>query len=130
MKKLWQSLRGQERLKIVFWIYCVVGGVVVITVPFVIAEPLYNLGFPMWFFTLLAVVQSLYLLWAHASLWTCAFNGSRRVWGYLARGYVCIVVAVLVADTFRPFVHTGGLEVRKLSSAQQAHARDVRNARA
>jgi hypothetical protein len=126
---MWQAIRGQERLTIVFWGYCMVGGIVAIILPFALAEPLYHRGFPMWFFTLLAVLQSLYLLWAHISLWTCAFNSSRRVWGYLARSYVSIVVAVLVVDTLRPFVHTGELEVLQLSSAQQAGASDARNAR-
>ena len=122
--RMWQAIRGQERLTIVFWGYYMVGGIVAIILPFVIAEPLYHRGFPMWFFTLLAALQSLYLLWAHISLWTCAFNSSSRVWGYLARSYVSIVVAVLVADTIRPFVHTGEVEVRELSSAQRASEGD------
>lgn len=127
---MWKSLRGRERLIVVFWGYYVAGGIVAIILPFILAEPLYHLGLPMWFFTSLAGLQSLYLIWAHISLWTCAFNSPRRSWGYLARGYVCLVVAVVVADTFRPFVHTGGIEVREFSSAQQALAGDARNARA
>ena len=111
---------------IVFWGYCVAGGAVAIFLPFAVAEPIYHLGFAMWFFTLLAGLQSLYLIWAHISLWACAFNSSRCGWGYLARSYVCVVVAVLVVDTFRPFVHTGGVEVRELSSAQQAVEPDRR----
>jgi hypothetical protein len=115
---MWRAFRGRERLVIVFWAFYVVGGILAIILPFALAEPLDHLGFPMWFFTVLAVLQSLYLLWAHISLWTCAFNSSRRAWGYLARAYVCLVIAVLVTDMFRPFVHTGDLDVRELSSAQ------------
>jgi hypothetical protein len=129
MKRIWRALRGRERLMIVFWAYCVVGGIVATVLPFIVAEPLYDRGFPMWFFTLLAVVQSLYLLWVHVSVWTCAFNSSRRVWGYLARGYVCAVVVMLAVQTLMPPPKTD-IEVLKIGNAQQTLARDVRNARA
>ena len=120
MKRMWQAFRGRERLTLVFWGFYVMGGLVAVILPFVVAEPLYDLGLPLWSFTLIAVVQSLYLLWAHISLWACAFNSSRRVWGYLTRGYVCVVAALFVVSMFRPFVHTGEIEVRKISSAEPA----------
>ena len=123
---MWAALRGKKQLKVVFWLYCAMGGITAAVLPFALAEPLYRIGFPLWSFTLLAGLQLLYLLWAHISVWMCAFNSSRRVWGYLARAYVSAVV--IVAALVPPL--TTQIETRKIVNAQQAHARDVRNARA
>ncbi len=119
MKKVRQSLQGRERLVVVFWIYCVLGGVVIVTLPFFVAEPLYEFGLPMWAFVVIALMQVVYLLWAHVSLWTCAFNSQHRMWGYAARSYVCVVAVAFAASWFLPRSATE-LEVIKLSSAQQS----------
>lgn len=82
---MWRVVRGRERLVIVFWVYCVLGGGIVIATPSILAERLYDRGFPVWSWVLMTCVQVLYLLWVHVSVWTCAFNSSRRLWGYAAR---------------------------------------------
>lgn len=102
MKKIWEAFRGRGRLHVVFWGYCIVGGLSAAALPGLVAESLYDRGFPIWFFIMLALAQGFYLLWAHVSVWMCAFNSSRRLWGYAARTYVLVAVAALTAYAFFP----------------------------
>ncbi|MCK9987599.1 MAG: hypothetical protein AzoDbin1_04071 [Azoarcus sp.] len=94
------TLKGQEKLSIVFWYYNVLAmfGVALIAsamtgiAMLLSAEPNPNLilvGF---------VLLIPYWLWAVASLWQCAFNVQNRVWGYFARGYVIYCATSVVAS--------------------------------
>src|SRR4051812_48576910 len=98
MKVVWKALRGAERLAVVFWVYCVVLGTGVYLLPLLFAERLYELGFPLWFFISFFALQVAYAFWALASLWRCAFNRNRRMWGYVARAAVCMFVLGVVAS--------------------------------
>lgn len=123
MKNPWQVLRGRERLHVVFWGYCVVGTIIVFALP-TVDRPYFLMGMPLWFFLALALMQLAYLLWAHIALWTCAFNTSRRIWGYAARAYICVLVLAGGVSLLRPTVQPD-IEVRQISGdAQQAVAAD------
>ena len=114
---MWQSLRGRERLIVAFWMYCVLGGLLVAVMPTVLAQALYDMGVPVWVLIVLALMQALYFIWAHVSVWMCAFNSSRPLWGYAARGYVCLVALSVVTYMLWPRQQPE-IEVRQLSSAQ------------
>lgn len=85
------TLNGRERLAKVFWGYCIAGTAIVGVLMF-------------WAFRLIPASHRtlgnlltgfcfvVYFLWAHISLWMCAFNVSRRAWGYAARCYAVVVV--------------------------------------
>lgn len=93
MKNPWQTVLGQERLWVVFWLYCVLGLAVFLLFLFtsdVSSSVMANA---------LSVALLLYLLWAHYSLWTCAFNTQRRAWGYAARIYACVILAGVSLST-------------------------------
>jgi hypothetical protein len=94
MKNPWSVLLGRERLRIVFWCYCVAGTAIVFALPDV-DHPHAFIGMPLSFFVILVILQLAYLFWAHISLWTCAFNTQRRVWGYAARAYVALLVITI-----------------------------------
>lgn len=88
-------LAGEERLAVVFWLYLLAGGALVILVPHVGAEVLHERGVATWVFVAYAIVEALYLLWVHVSLWTCAYNTRHRVLGHASRSYV-ILAAIAV----------------------------------
>lgn len=91
MARLLWALRGQERLVIVFWGYCLMGSLIFGVLMFwafrLFPAPYRTLGN-----LLTGVLFVLYFLWAHISLWMCAFNVGRRGWGYAARCYTVLVV--------------------------------------
>jgi hypothetical protein len=82
---------SRKRLTVVFWGYCVAGTLVVGVLMFwafrLFPAPHRNLGN----FVSGAIFVA-YLLWAHLSLWMCAFNVKRTGWGYAARCYAVVVV--------------------------------------
>jgi hypothetical protein len=95
MARFLKTLKGHESLGTVFWGYCIVGSFVIGALLFVVyrvtmrwdSSPhhaIANWGTGALFIT--------YFLWAHISLWTCAFNVKRRGWGYVARCYAVAVV--------------------------------------
>lgn len=94
MKNPWQAVLGQERLWVVFWLYCLVGTVVVALLLAMSGLP------PPAITTALAVAFMVYVLWAHYSLWTCAFNTKWRPWGYAARVYACVAIAGIAFSSF------------------------------
>jgi hypothetical protein len=47
---------------------------------------------PAWCLYCIAGIELAYLLWAHVSLWFCAFNIKWRWLGYAARIYIVLVV--------------------------------------
>jgi hypothetical protein len=95
---LLSTLRGGEKLSIVFWYYNVLGvaGAALVAsalagiAMFLSAQPNPNLALVGFAFLVP------YWLWAIGSLWQCAFNVQPRVWGYLARSYVIYCLVVLL----------------------------------
>jgi hypothetical protein len=85
MKNPWQAVLGRERLWVVFWLYCVLG-----SVGLLVFLAVFNLS--------LEVALIVYVLWAHYSLWTCAFNTNWRPFGHAARIYACVIVAAVTAS--------------------------------
>jgi hypothetical protein len=107
MTNPWQLVLGQERLWVVFWLYCVLG-----TFLLTLLLLMSDLSAPAIVDTL-SIFYLVYLLWAHYSLWTCAFNAKWRPWGYAARVYACVLIAVTTVSFLWPtFVRTGPIEVR------------------
>ena len=115
MKNPWHVLRGQERLWVVFWLYCVLG-TAVFTWAFaylVTWLPFDSSAEEEAATTTLFAALAAFVLWAHISLWTSAFNAEWRPWGYAARIYAGVVLAGLAVSTILPyFVTTGPIEVR------------------
>ena len=102
MKNPWQVVLGRERLWIVFWLYCVLGTLLVTLLLFISNLPARAIA------ETLAVLYAVYLLWAHYSLWTCAFNVKWRPWGYVARVYACVLIAATTVSLLLPtFVRSG-----------------------
>ena len=101
MKNPWRVVLGQERLWVVFWLYCVLGIVGLMTL----------LSVPNMFFD---VVLMLWVLWAHYSLWTCAFNTHWRPYGYAARIYACVIAVGVTASLLVNVRSSGPLEVLQL----------------
>ena len=100
-----KSLRGKQRLAVVFWLYCILGSAVAIALPIPLAEWLHDQGVPLWVFKLIAIAEVAFVVWAHLSLWMCAFNSGHRWLGYVARLYsfVALVVFFLpVAFYYKP----------------------------
>lgn len=95
-----KTLRGSEKLSVVFWAYCVLGTLAIVAALLFWSEELMRL--PQWFLYTLTALYSAYLLWAHLSLWQCAFNVQRRFWGYAARAYVLVLVATYVFQALQP----------------------------
>lgn len=104
MKNPWQVVLGQERLWVVFWLYCVLGAICLVLL-LVILPPALGAASE--------VALIFYLLWAHYSLWTCAFNTKRRTYGYGARVYACVIVAAVTASLFVS-TETGPTEIEVL----------------
>jgi hypothetical protein len=97
-----RAFKGRERLALVFWGYCVTGTLIVGVLMFfafrLFPIPHRTLGNPV-----TGAVFVAYFLWAHISLWICAFNVKRRGWGYAACCYAVVAVVyyfVAVATNF------------------------------
>jgi hypothetical protein len=103
MSRLLVAVAGQEKLRTVFWGYCVVGTFVMGALLFAVfrvlmlwdSSPLHTVSG--WATGALFVT---YFLWAHVSLWACAFNAERRGWGYAARCYAVVVVIHYLVGLF------------------------------
>jgi hypothetical protein len=89
-----KTLRGEQRLVVVFWLYCILGSALALALPFLFAEWLYDQGFPMWGFRVIEVAEAAFVVLAHVSLWLCAFNSRHRWIGYAARVYSLVAVAL------------------------------------
>jgi hypothetical protein len=87
---------------VVFWGYCVAGtlliGVAMLWAFRLISNPHRPLGN-----LVTGAVFIGYLLWAHVSLWTCAFNVKRMGWGYAARCYAVVIVVCYFAGVAANF---------------------------
>jgi cytochrome bd-type quinol oxidase subunit 2 len=102
MKNPWDVLRGQERSWIVFWLYCVLG-VTVVTWLFIVLAVTSDGRLPDSGLDALAAIYYVCLIWAHAALWTCAFNTKRRAWGYATRAYAFALLTVIAASIVFPY---------------------------
>lgn len=91
MSRIVRALKGQERLAVVFWGYCVAGTLIVGVLMFyafrLIPMPHRSLGN-----IVTGVPFVAYFLWAHVSLWRCAFNVEGRGLGYAARCYALVAL--------------------------------------
>ena len=98
MKNPWDVLRGRELPVVVFWCYCVLG-IALATMflgMFVMGaaksdRAIYGAG----------ILFLAYTVWAHISLWTCAFNPRRRTWGYVARTFPGVMLAGIAVTLIR-----------------------------
>ena len=105
------AIRGRESLAVVFWLYCVVGGWTIVLLLALFGGQLSELGLSAWSLIVIATAEVLYLIWAHVSLWMCAFNSKRRVYGYAARAYAC---AVVVLSFYPMFFQTSSPQIEVL----------------
>jgi hypothetical protein len=104
MNNPWHAVLGRERLWVVFWLYCVLGTICLVLLLATLDVSLGNASMAALIF---------YLLWAHYSLWTCAFNTDWRLWGYGARVYACVIVAATTASLFVT-TRSGSIEVQQV----------------
>jgi len=91
---LMQTLRGRERLAVVFWRYWVLGqlGVVLLLVAGAsLVEHVQPEIVKILASVLIAIPVLAYEIWVLVSLWTCAFNVRAMFWGYCARAYVVLI---------------------------------------
>ena len=98
------TMRGKERLAVVFWYYFVLGGMGVAMLIMAAGAGI-NMLRPS---PLIAIVSALvatpiitYQIWILISMWTCAFNAKLRAWGYLTRIYVVILAIGFAEGTFK-----------------------------
>ena len=108
MKGRISALRGKERLAIAFWVYGVLGSVVISFSPLLFINAL----------SLIWVAQAAiltYLIFAHVAVWQCAFNADRRMWGVLARCYVIVALGFVAWNALVPQPeHETKIEVYRL----------------
>ena len=112
MKNPWDVLRGREVPVVVFWCYCVLGMALAIML-----LGMYVMGGAAQSDRAIEVaglVFLVYVAWAHVSLWTCASNARRRAWGYVARAYATVVLAMVAAMLIWPFFFTTDPEIEVL----------------
>jgi hypothetical protein len=102
LKELWKIVRGQEQLRVVFWIYYVVGIAAMLMFPDIESPSPLVSSLPLWAFGVILLIQGIYLVWVHISLWTCAFNSSHLKLGYVARAYSIISLACIGYLIFSP----------------------------
>ena len=103
MTNPWDTLRGEERLATVLGLYCVIG-----TVVLTMLLGMFVMGtggrLPESVYVTAVIVYVVYIAWAHMSLWTCAFNTNGRAWGYAARAYAAVILAVITASLVRTYL--------------------------
>jgi hypothetical protein len=94
------ALRGKVSLALAFWGYGLLGSFVVVVGPLLFQDFLeWTTYWIVWFLSTGAFV---YVGLAHFAVWRCAFNVQKRVWGFVARGYVVAVVALFVWNALAP----------------------------
>jgi hypothetical protein len=100
-----EPLHGKERLAVVFWYYNVVVFVaaVLLAVLIVTIPQLLGAGGSNFFEWVGFGFFVSYLFWATISLWQCAFNTKRKIFGYLARAYVIYTVCVSTYGAIEAF---------------------------
>jgi hypothetical protein len=116
-----QVFKGRQRLSVVFWLYLIIGGTMVVLAPELFAESLYGLGLPLWAFITYAILEGFYLLFVHFALWTCAFNTKYKILGYASRLYVCVVLVACAYWFFVP--HTTSTPKTEVLEVLPPHVR-------
>jgi hypothetical protein len=82
----------------VFWFYAVLGGILVSTLSTFGLNAADSAGVRAVGIALSLLIVFLglaYYAWAIVSLWRCAFNVRRHLWGYLARAYAVAQTALI-----------------------------------
>lgn len=93
-----RALNGEEHLWIVFWLYNILGDILVWFVTGLAAMLAINVFHSLIGAVIIALVLLLpYNIWAIYSLWKCAFNAGWEGWGYLCRTYVGIFIVAWCA---------------------------------
>jgi hypothetical protein len=90
------TMRGKERLAILFWYYFVLGGAAVALLIAGASVPIgqiHSVPLMLVASSVVAVPVLAYQIWILVSLWACAFNARHRYWGYLTRAYVLVLVS-------------------------------------
>ena len=86
-----RSLRGEEDLWKVFWLYGLMLGY---GLQFVVTEYVLPMGGNV---TLAGIgFEFLYQLWLFIALWRCAFNADWSIWGYILRTLQALTVLALI----------------------------------
>ena len=91
-KELLDVLRGEKELFCVFWGYYVIGSLLIVLLVLLLSSVGEYLGFGKVLFWLWVPLVGVYSLWVTIGLWRCAFNTKRKIWGYLTRGMVILIV--------------------------------------
>jgi hypothetical protein len=95
MAQFVEAIKGRATLTKVFWGYCILGTVAIGVLLFGVFRAAIRFDPSPHHFLLDALTGVsfvAYFLWAHVSLWRCAFNAKHRGWGYVARSYAVLVV--------------------------------------
>ena len=104
-----RAWKGEERLWRVFWIYVILGSVVINLVQTILVS-IETAGeiTRVWNIIIVGVwsfISLLYFIWAMTSLWKCAFNTRWKGLGNLSRAFVILVLisvlGILIAVIFR-----------------------------
>ena len=121
VSRVFRALGGQERLAVVFWGYCIAGVLIVGVLMFfafrMLPTPHRTFGN-----LLTGALFVAYFLWAHVSLWVCAFNVDRRGWGYAARCYAVVAIICYFAGVAANF-NSGPVGTRQVVLPVVAPAR-------
>src|SRR5262245_59403004 len=99
-------------LRVVFWGYCVLGSVLVVGLPNLFAS--YIEDWPLWAGIALAFIVAGYVIWAHALLWIRAGGASSTVLRYACRGYVLLLLVIMVGSAFVPSSKDSSVELIRL----------------
>ncbi len=102
MRNPWDALRGRELPVVVFWCYCVLGMALAMMFLGMFVMGAAKSDLTIWVAGMLFLA---YAAWAHASLWTCAFNAARRTWGFVARTYAGVVLAGIAIALVRSVLY-------------------------
>lgn len=88
-----RAWRGEEKLWKVFWLYGVVGGIVLQTLITVLA------GVGGMFLAIPGLILMLaFAVWNIVSVWRCAWNAKAKVWGYIVR-VLCVLSGLSYVST-------------------------------
>lgn len=115
-KRAW---RGEEKLWKVFWLYGVLLYTVLSLVFLVLLVPVVLASLMIPAFGLVPFIIMLpYTVWVWVAVWRCAWNAKWRLWGYVARILVVVVILSTLYSIFtlvtggnagnQPFVATPG----------------------
>jgi hypothetical protein len=114
MARVSRAVSGKERAVIVFWAYCIAGTLIAGVLMFLAFRLVPTRDRSLGSLVTGALFVA-YFLWAHVSLWTCAFNVEWRGWGYAARCYVVVVVVLYFVGVTQNFEFgSSGIAIRRV----------------